>query len=164
MRIPNIFIPDYKNLDGKLKELESGKSSKIKQVNDMFSLTCLPEKIGYYALRTDFEEITKDRWEFHFGKRIPKYLLKAGEITYIPPLSSVFTSIYVLEFKNGTDLNKLNREIKLEKEISKISDAIRTKCLKKGNYLVAIKTNHTDKYSRDIFGNWYLNNFDLEVL
>lgn len=159
MKTPKTFLPNNKNLDKKLKELECGK----KQANNMFSLSCLPEKINNYDLRTDFEEITANYWDWHFGKHISNYLLKAGQITYKAPSSNVYTSIYLLEFKNGIDLNKLNRKIKLEKEINQAKN-MQTKCLKKDNYLIAIKTNHIDKCSLDIFKNWYLNNFKLEAL
>ncbi|MBM3199612.1 hypothetical protein FJZ53_01655 [Candidatus Woesearchaeota archaeon] len=164
MKIPEIFIPDSENLDKKLKDLKDGKSSKLKQVKDLLSLTCIPKEIGDYVLRTDFEKLkNKKILEWHFGKKIPEHIIQAGEMTYIPPLSNVYTSIYFLEFKNGTDLKKLNQKISLEKEISQIG-SMQTKCLKKDNYLIAIKANRLDKYGLDVFKNWYLDNFELEAL
>jgi len=163
MKIPKTFLPD-KNQDEKVKNLIINENPfKIKKIDDLLSLTCTPEKIGDYDLRTDFEILDKKAWAWHFEERIPQYIIQAGEMTYQEPSSLVFTSVYILEFKSKTDLNKINKKMNLEKEINKL-ETIKIKCLKKDKYLVTIKTNYTDKCSPDIFGNWYINNFGLEEL
>ena len=160
MKIPDVFILERKNLDKKLKELETGMPSEIRQIKDLFSLSNIPEKIRGYDLWRDFKILKKNEWEWHLGEEVPPYIIQAGEMRYKQPSSPVFTSIYILEFKS-TELKNL--VVNLEKEINQY-DATRTRCLKKESYLVAIKTNHTDEYSLDVFGNWYLNNFGLETL
>lgn len=163
MKIPKIFVPD-KNQDEKVKNLiRDRKSRKTRRIDTIESLACLPEKIGNYYLRTEFEKINKKDWTWHFEEHIPEYLIQAADVTYQTPSSDVFTRIYILEFKSETNLSKLNEKINLEKEINKI-DAMITKCLKKDKYLVAIKANKTDKEGLDIIRNWYLNNFELDVL
>jgi len=164
MKVPETFIQKNKDLDKKLKDLKKGKSSSTKQVKDLSSLACLPRNIGSYVLRTDFEMINKKDWESHFGKQIPKCIIQAGEMTYQSPSKPfVFTSVYVLEFKNGTDLDEMNRKIDLEEEISQDKD-VTTKCLKKDAYLVAITANKLDDGNLSILENWYLNNSELEAL
>lgn len=162
MKIPNIFIPENKSLDRKLEYLGSGKPSRVKRIKDIWSLSYIPEKIGGYDLRTEFKIINQERWRWNFGEKIPKYITQAGEMTYIAPKSPVFATIYVLEFKNGTKL-RLDRKTCLSEYFEK-NDAIRIKLLKRDDYVVAIKTNHTDKQSADVFGNWYMNNFGMELL
>lgn len=161
MRIPTIFVPD-KNQDEKLKDIlqEVKKARKTKGIT---SFACLPENIGDYALKGEFASISKKRWDWNFGEHIPKYLSKAAGMAYMAPLASIFTSVYILEFKSEKDLNKLNRKTNLEKEINQI-DAMKTRCLKKDNYLVAIKTNKIDKDSLDVIGDFYLKNFEMERL
>lgn len=164
MKIPTVFILDNKNLDRKIKDvLQDEESRKTRQI-DSAILEQYPEKLGDYTLRTDFEMLNKKDWEWHFGKRIPKYIIGAGEIQYKIPSAITFMSIYILEFKSGTDLNKVNRKINLEKEINQLGEIMVTKCLKKDNYLVAIKVNKADMSGLDVFENWYLNNLGLETL
>lgn len=162
MKIPKIFIPE-KNLEQNVETLLNLKNVVTKPIDNILSLTCIPEKIGNYDLRTDFEILDKKAWAWHFEERIPQYIIQTGEMTYQEPSSLVFTSVYILEFKSKTDLNKINKKMNLEKEINKL-ETIRIKCLKKDKYLVTIKTNYTDKCSLDVFGNWYINNFGLEEL
>ncbi len=163
IKIPKTFIPN-KNQDEKVKNLiRDEKFCKIKKIDNILSLTCIPEKISDYDLRTNFKMLDKIDWAWHFEDRIPPYIIQAGEMTYQKPSSLVFTSVYILEFKSKTDLNKINKKMNLEKEINTLK-TIRTKCLKKDKYLVTIKTNYTDKCSLDVFGSWYVNNFGLEEL
>lgn len=161
MKIPTIFVPD-KNQDKKLKDIIQD-VKKIRKIKDTTSLACLPEIIGNYSVIKGFKEIDKKLLEYYFGKQIPKYVVETRWAVYKAPLSSITTSVYILKFKDGTNLDRLNKKIDLENEINQ-ECGTRTRCLKKDNYLVAIKTNWTDNYSLDTFGSLYINNFGLERL
>jgi hypothetical protein len=164
MKIPKIFIPE-KNLEQNVETLLNPKKLRAEQIFNILSLTyTLPENIEMYKLRTDFEIINKKDYGIHFGKRLHKHIIRAGQMTYKIPFSIFFTTVYALEFKNGTDLNKLNKEINLKKEINRVEDVTKTRCLEKNNYLIAISSNKLEEYSFDVFRTWYLNNFGLEVL
>lgn len=163
MKVPKIFIPE-KNQDEKLENLlQDKKPDDNKPIKGIKSLDCLPKNIGIYALNGEFMKITKKRWDYFFGEQIPDYILQAAWMTYQAPFAYVFTSIYFLEFKSKECLDELSKKMNLEKEINQVN-ATRTRCLKKDNCLIAIKSNHTDTNSLNVIGDWYVNNLGLEDL
>lgn len=164
MKIPNIFLPE-RNQDKKLEEiLKEKKPEKTRPIKKgMKSLARLPKKIENYNQKGEFLRIPKERWDYFFGEQIPNHIFQAACMTYMAPHSIVFTSIYFLEFESKEELNRLSCSMNLEEEISQ-TDATRTRCLKKDNYLIAVKSNYTDTKSLDVIGDLYIKNFKLEEL
>lgn len=165
MKIPKLFVPENKGVDKKLENLLQGnKIVKKARIGSIDSLTDIPKVIYDYTLRTGPKKIYKKDWTWNFDERIPDYIVRAVEMTYQKPLSTFFTSIYILEFKSTKAMDKADRKLNMEKEINEM-EILTARSLRKDNYLVVIKANKCDKdNSLEVIGDYYINNFGLETL
>ncbi len=171
MRLPKLFVPEDKDIDKKLESLlqenktvKKAQTIKKVQIGSIDFLTGIPEEIGNYTLKTGPQKIYKKDWTWYFDERIPDYIVRAVEMTYQKPLSTFFTSIYILEFKSTKAMDEADRKLNMEKEINDM-EVLTARSLRKDNYLVVIKANKCDKdNSLKVIGDYYINNFGLEDL
>ena len=164
MNIPKTFVPD-KESDSYLEEyLKTGKPPKIKCIACIDSLVNIPKKISNYILTKEFEKIPRWNWCYHFKKHMPKYLDYAGVMYYKIPKSALWTSVFVLEFENETNLNGLIKKTNVTKEFSVSYESCDVRCLKKDEYMVALHANKMEGESLYLIGDWYVHNFGMKEL